>query len=810
MNPRTWSSLLLGLVLLTLPAGATDAPPFVPDGLPQQGRLLDSNDQPVTGKVDMTFNLYHQATGGTPVWSEEQTVSVEAGYYAIVLGDPADTGVQPITTDELAGPAWIGVTIGGNEMQPRLQLGTVPYAERADLANRMLGGTIDGATITNSSVDATSVSVGGHTVIDSSGNVNATSLSIGGNTVIDSSGNIGGKPLSDYVTNDSLTQNYSTSADLAGQGYDNLVRNGSFELGQAGAMPTYWDAVGTGAGSRMQKADAGAPFGAKVLEVVNNDQTGQVAVRQVVLPAGSMATYAGATFTASVYAKKVSGPQGRSGRLCLVESDSDPSPTCVALTMDNAYARATVSHTVSATASYLAVLLDSGSAPGDMNIYDLDGVMVTQGKLAVPFSPNIAEQVPGELPAASIPDAALPPDVALLDAPSDAFTGDMSAKSFTGSGSGLTNVPDAALSTNIPRLGAPSNAFTGDLTAKSYTGSGAGLTGIPDGALSSNIARLDAASNTFTGRLVAPNPVLGPRGAAGIAQDSGSCCSAGSAAVTSIDEIYADAFHTNGLSEGQLFLSGARIDGNATIAIGTGAGPSGFDQVEAVQTGGDLDVGGNASVAGGLSVTGNVTAYGVGVGDGNEIWENGNHTNLWLSWRGTGGVSTPMTTIIGDGQRHPVLTVNPDKSVALAGDLDVAGTVKGGSLDVSGATVTTGFNAKAGGFTLSGSVPNVELTLQLAKKYDQNTSDLVCWYRFALERPTSGGWHQVIIEDAAAGGGQVTHVQDGPSHWYTASAMAKLTTIPAGTRTIDFENQDTANQGDEIYDPQGMCFEVVR
>ena len=465
MNPRTWSSLLLGLVLLAVPAGATDAPPFVPEGLPQQGRLLDSNDQPITGKVDMTFNLYHQATGGTPVWTQEQTVSVDAGYYAIVLGDPADTGVQPITTDELAGPTWIGITIGGNEMQPRLQLGTVPYAQRADLANRIEGGTIDGATITNSSVDATSVSVGGHTVIDSSGNVNATSLSVGGNTVIDSSGNIGGKPLSDYVTNDSLTQNYTTSSDLAGQGYDNLVRNGSFELGQAGAMPTYWDAVGTGNGTRAQVADP--LYGASALEINDTDSTAQVAARQVVIASSDITGYIGQTFTASVWAKKKSGASGSTGELCLVEADGGGAGAmdCAPLTTDATYARTTVSHVVSPSATYLAVLLDSGTTPGDANDYVFDGVMATPGKLAPAFSPNIAEQVTGELPDASIPDSALPPDVALLDAPSDVFTGDLTAKSFTGSGSGLTGVPDGALSNNIPRLDAASNTFTGSLHA---------------------------------------------------------------------------------------------------------------------------------------------------------------------------------------------------------------------------------------------------------------------------------------------------------------------------------------------------------
>ncbi len=500
MTKRVWSWVFAGLIVASMAARA-DEIPFVPQGLPHQGRLLTGNDQPVTGQVDMTFSLYHQATEGTPVWTEEKTVQVDNGYYALILGDPSDQSVQPITDADLTGPTYLAITVDQNEMSPRLQLGTVPYAERADRANSIDGGTISNATITSSSLDATQVSIGGHTIIDGSGNVDATSVSVGGNTVIDSSGNLNGKPMSDYVTNDSLTQSYATSADLSQQGYDNLVRNGSFEIGQAGQLPTDWSAVGTGNGTRAQVADP--LFGASALEVNDTDTTAQVAVQQVVIASGAVAAYAGDTFTASVYAKKKSGAPGRFGRICLVEADAGASGAmdCAALTGDSAYARASVSHVVSGSATYLAVLLDSGTVAGDANDYVFDGVMMTQGKLAVSFAPSVAEQVPSELPDRSIPDAALPADVALLDAPSDPFTGDLSAKSFTGSGSGLTGVPDAALSANIPRIDATTNAFTGDLSAKSFSGSGSGLTGVPDAALSANIPRLDATTNAFTGTL---------------------------------------------------------------------------------------------------------------------------------------------------------------------------------------------------------------------------------------------------------------------------------------------------------------------
>ncbi len=485
MANRTSTFRSLAWFGLVLAAGVAraDTTPFVAQALPQEGRLLDANDQPVNGAVDMTFRLYHQANGGTAAWSEAQSVQVDNGYYAIRLGDPSVSGVEPITADVLAPPTYLAISIGGAELSPRLELGTVPYAERADLANRIDGGTITNATITNSTVDATQVTVGGKTVIDSSGNVDANRISVNGQTVIDASGNLtnlaqqlagsgmvasdsnelGGKPASDYVTNDELTQGYATSSDLADQEYDNRARNGSFELGAAGQLPTYWSAVGIGNGSRSQVADP--MFGAKALEVNDSDSTAQVAVEQTVIAAGDIAGAVGETFTASVFAKRKSG--STRGRLCLAEGDpTDPAVAldCATLTAGSTYARQTVSHLVTSAATELVVLLDSGATAADANDYVFDGVMVTRGKLAPAFTPNIAEEVSSELPDQSIPDAALPADVALLDAATDAFTGDLSAHSFTGSGAGLSGIPDSALSANVPLLNAPSNAFTGALS----------------------------------------------------------------------------------------------------------------------------------------------------------------------------------------------------------------------------------------------------------------------------------------------------------------------------------------------------------
>ncbi len=499
MASRWRFGLIVGLLLASGMASADNAP-LVPQVFTQQGRLLDGSDQPITGQVPMIFNLYQQPTGGTAIWSETQTVNVDNGYYSILLGDASVDGVNPITPDLLVGTLYLGVTIGGNELSPRLQVATVPYAERADLADRIDGGTIANATITGSSVDATEVSVGGQPVIDSSGNiVNLAQQLASSGMVANDSQNLGGKPASDYVTNETLTQSYVNATDLSTQEYDNRVRNGSFEEAGTGTLPAHWDAVGTGNGTRSQVADP--MFGTKALEILDSDPTAQVAVRQTVMTASEVTGYVGATFTASVFAKKKAGAAGSHGRLCIVDADSGTGASdCTPLTTDNAYTQAVVSHVVSASAAYLKVVLDPGTDPGDANDYVFDGVMLTRGKLAPTFTPSVAE----ELPAQSIspsqlimgPGSGLDADTLdgidstgfvqttgdqtidgaktftqTVQAVSIAASGSISAASFTGDGSGLTDVNAATVRNGLYSNGSyPDPGWLTSLAGSKITG----------------------------------------------------------------------------------------------------------------------------------------------------------------------------------------------------------------------------------------------------------------------------------------------------------------------------------------------------
>jgi hypothetical protein len=99
----------------------------VPQTVSYQGVLKDDTGAIVPdGDYEFTFKLYNVDTGGSPLWTEDQTKHVTAGILSVILGE-----VTPITLpfDE---QYWLGVTIGaGTELEPRTKLTGTPYSLNA-------------------------------------------------------------------------------------------------------------------------------------------------------------------------------------------------------------------------------------------------------------------------------------------------------------------------------------------------------------------------------------------------------------------------------------------------------------------------------------------------------------------------------------------------------------------------------------------------------------------------------------------------------------------------------------------------------
>jgi hypothetical protein len=75
------------------------------------------------GTYDITFRLYTTDTGGSPLWSETQSVNMIGGVYSVLLG-----AVNPLNLP-FDQTYYLGLTLpGGPEHTPRTQLTAAPYA----------------------------------------------------------------------------------------------------------------------------------------------------------------------------------------------------------------------------------------------------------------------------------------------------------------------------------------------------------------------------------------------------------------------------------------------------------------------------------------------------------------------------------------------------------------------------------------------------------------------------------------------------------------------------------------------------------
>ena len=89
----------------------------------------------------VTFSIYSEQTGGTPLWQETQNVNVDAeGHYTALLGATQNDGV-PLELFSSAEPRWLGVQFNrpGETEQPRVRLASVPYALKAADAETLGG-----------------------------------------------------------------------------------------------------------------------------------------------------------------------------------------------------------------------------------------------------------------------------------------------------------------------------------------------------------------------------------------------------------------------------------------------------------------------------------------------------------------------------------------------------------------------------------------------------------------------------------------------------------------------------------------------
>jgi hypothetical protein len=155
---------LLALVFLAAPraarAQATATPPNL---MTYQGYLVDGNGNALATNAPanyvVRFRIFNAGTGGTKLWGEEQTVTVDKGYFSVVLGEGTaePDNIRPplgsVFASSTASDRFIETTVvigvTPNPLAPRLRLMPSPYAFLATSAGQLVnaqGGTFLSST----------------------------------------------------------------------------------------------------------------------------------------------------------------------------------------------------------------------------------------------------------------------------------------------------------------------------------------------------------------------------------------------------------------------------------------------------------------------------------------------------------------------------------------------------------------------------------------------------------------------------------------------------------------------------------------
>jgi hypothetical protein len=142
----------------------------VPKTLSYQGVLTGVNGNPApNGSYQLTFRIYAEPSGGTPLWAETQSANVQNGVFSVILGKVSALNLAFDKT------YWLGITVEqGSELAPRTELTAAAYS-------------LNAAAIADSIVTGDKIA-DGHVVRSLNGLSDAVYLSATGGATITTSG----------------------------------------------------------------------------------------------------------------------------------------------------------------------------------------------------------------------------------------------------------------------------------------------------------------------------------------------------------------------------------------------------------------------------------------------------------------------------------------------------------------------------------------------------------------------------------------------------------------------------------------------
>ncbi|MEW6556839.1 MAG: hypothetical protein AB1349_05725 [Elusimicrobiota bacterium] len=158
----------------------------IPKVLNYQGRLTDTQGNPLSGSYTIQFTIYDTPTAGNTIWGPEThtSVSVANGLFDVTIGSFSALNI-PFDKSY-----WLGVKVGSDaEMTPRQRLAASGYAINADMLDGKHSSDLVTKIIagTNVSIDPTS-GVGDVTINATGGSSQWTTS---GSNIYYNTGNVG-------------------------------------------------------------------------------------------------------------------------------------------------------------------------------------------------------------------------------------------------------------------------------------------------------------------------------------------------------------------------------------------------------------------------------------------------------------------------------------------------------------------------------------------------------------------------------------------------------------------------------------------
>src|ERR1700691_4057635 len=150
------SALVCTTVAQTSAPNSSAASTQVPRLIRFSSVALDETHNPITGVLGVTFSLYEDQQGGSPLWVETQNIQADTnGHYTALLGSASAEGM-PLELFSSGAAQWLGVQIEGQPERARVWLVSVPYALKAHEAETLSGRSISDFVLLNKTASSSS------------------------------------------------------------------------------------------------------------------------------------------------------------------------------------------------------------------------------------------------------------------------------------------------------------------------------------------------------------------------------------------------------------------------------------------------------------------------------------------------------------------------------------------------------------------------------------------------------------------------------------------------------------------------------